>query len=84
MSYVFATDQALICRRLQRWNIRKDGYDTLGSYWGTGLPVFTFELYFQATGNKLQVDDAIRAKNKTEAKKKIKARFPAVKRFVLD
>lgn len=84
MSYVFATDQPLIVKRLQKWTINKQGYDKIGSYWGIGVPVWTFDLVFVTTGNKLQVDDTVRAKNKTEAKKKIKARFPSVKRFVLD
>lgn len=89
MSYIFATDP-LIVKRLLKWTINKQGYDKIGSYWGIVLdknkivPVWTFELYYQATGNKLWVDETVRAKNKTEAKKKIKARFPAVKKFVLD
>ena len=84
MTYVVATEQPLVCKNLTKWRISKHGYDSIGSYWGVGDPVWTFDLYFQPSGNKFHIDTTMRARTKTEAKKKIKARFPAVKKFVLD
>jgi hypothetical protein len=82
VGYIFATDQALICKRLTKWTINKQGYDTLKSYWGVGVPVWTYDLYFLKSNNKFHADTAIRAKTKREAKAKIKAMYPGVKRFV--
>jgi hypothetical protein len=83
MTYIFATEQPLTVRHLQKWRINKHGYDSIGSYWGAGVPVWTYELYFPS-GRKLYASEAVRARTKTEAKRKIKERFPAVKKFVLN
>ena len=71
-----AGDYGLILSGLVKVNVRRDGYDKHGAYWGAGLPVFMFELHYAAPdgryGRPYYGDTAVRARTKQAALQQIK------------
>jgi hypothetical protein len=56
---------------LRRVKLNSGGYDSYGSYWGIGLPLYEF-------GDHEALSDTIRAPNREAAKERIKLRYPNV------
>lgn len=59
--------------RVTRWHVDSQGYDSGGSYWGVGAPLFQVEA---SDGNYLWF--YARARDKAALKNKLRAEFPGI------
>lgn len=65
-------DQKFTLRRIP---INQGGYDSGGAYWGLGQPLYLYE------SEDCKVSDFIRAKDREDAKAKVRQRYPSAKFF---